>query len=97
VNGFFLDPVTLLYAADELVERNATWETRTYAHGFLAIGDTSGPDAILIRSRDDGGDDPPVYLVDVGTMTPDHMRPLAPSLSDWIERGCPLGTGDEGT
>ena len=76
-----------LYAPDELIERNVTYETREYCPGYLAIGDDSGGRAIMI---DPCLPDPPVYCVDHGAMTADAFERLAPGLSGWLQRGGPL-------
>ncbi|RDZ27607.1 SMI1/KNR4 family protein [Lysobacter silvisoli] len=77
----FLDDRIRLYAPDELIERNATYESRDYCPGYLAIGDDSGGRAIMIDPR---LPDPPVYVVDHGAMTADAFEALAPALSAWL-------------
>jgi hypothetical protein len=76
----------VLYAADDLAERNETFEVQEYAPGYLAIGDDSGGRSILIAL--DGS--PRVFIVDQGSMDPDDFEEVAPDFAEWIERGAPL-------
>lgn len=82
-DGFMLNSGIGLYGTAEIVERNATFEVATYAPGFIAIGDDSGGEAIMLSF-----DRPGVYLVPQGVMDPDCMMRLAASLDDWISGGC---------
>lgn len=77
------------YAAEDVPERQATYEVAEYAPGYLLIG-TVSDFPVLLRA----GAASPVYENDWGAMTPDCMHELAPSLAAWIERGCPGKTGD---
>lgn len=83
-----LDPVgrVLLYSTDDLAERNETFGVRTYAPGYLAIGDDSGGRAILIAL-----DGPPaVFVVDHGSMDPDDFAEAGPDLVGWLDEGAAL-------
>jgi hypothetical protein len=73
-----------IYSAEEVPERNATYEVAGYAPGYLLVG-TVNDFPVLLRA----GRSSPVYENDWGAMTPDVMEELAPSLATWIERGCP--------
>ena len=77
-----------IYAADDVPERNATYEVAEYAPGYLLIG-TVNDFPLLLRA----GRASAVYQNDWGAMTPDIMDELAPSLADWVERGCPDRNG----
>ena len=46
--GRLVEPGLLLYAADELLERNRAFETSLYCPGYLAIGDDSGGRAVVM-------------------------------------------------
>lgn len=61
--GKFCNDAVRLYAADELIERNETYETKRYCPGYLTIGDDSGGRAIVIALQSTSG---PVYFVDHG-------------------------------
>jgi hypothetical protein len=73
-----------IYSTEEVPERNETFKVAEYAPGYLLIG-TVNDFPILLRA----GRASPVYENDSGAMTPDIMDELAPSLTAWIERGCP--------
>jgi hypothetical protein len=75
-----------IFAVAEVPERNATYEVAKYAPGYILIG-TVWDFPVLLRSARSSA----VYQNDWGAMTPDCMKELAPSLSAWIERGCPGG------
>jgi hypothetical protein len=77
-----------IYAAGDVPERNATYEVAEYAPGYLVVG-TVNDFPVLLRA----GPTSPVYENDWGAMTPDCMDELAPSLAEWIERGCPDRNG----
>ncbi|APB63117.1 TPA: SMI1/KNR4 family protein [Pseudomonas aeruginosa] len=82
--GRLVEPGLLLYAADELLERNRAFETSLYCPGYLAIGDDSGGRAVVMALDDHWQ---ALFLVDHGAMTPDCFEPLAPSLEAWLEAG----------
>lgn len=50
--GRLVEPGLLLYAADELLERNRAFETSLYCPGYLAIGDDSGGRAVVMALDD---------------------------------------------
>jgi hypothetical protein len=85
--GKFLGPSVRLYAADEVIERNQTYESQLYCPGFIAIGDDSGGRAIVIGTGDTSG---PVFIVDQGAMSPDDFVQLAKSLEQWAEQSYPV-------
>ncbi|HST62994.1 MAG TPA: SMI1/KNR4 family protein [Longimicrobium sp.] len=85
-NGFTTDKGLLLYSAEDLAERNETFEVRAYAPGFLAIGDDSGGRSILIAL--DGS--ATVYIVDQGSMDPDEFIEVSPDLLEWLHQGAEL-------
>ena len=77
----------LIYAAESLIERNETYETKIYCPGYLTIGDDSGGRAVVIPI-----DQPlcKVYLVDHGSMSPSDFDLLPKSFHAWLEDGCPI-------
>ena len=53
--GRLVEPDLLLYAADELLERNRAFETSLYCPGYLAIGDDSGAGLLRTPGTQPGG------------------------------------------
>jgi hypothetical protein len=47
---------------------------------------------VLLRA----GKSSPVFENDWGAMSPETMKELAPSLDEWVARGCPDSTGESG-
>ena len=81
--GRLVEPDLLLYAADELLERNRAFETLSTAP-VTWPGDDSGGRAVVMALDDHWQ---ALFLVDHGAMTPDCFEPLAPSLEAWLEAG----------
>lgn len=77
----------LLYGADSLIERNATYETLLSCPGFITIGDDSGGRAVML-ALDDG--DRAVYLVGHGSMQRDDFEVAANDFTSWLAADCPL-------
>jgi hypothetical protein len=77
-----------IYPVEVVPERNATYEVAEYAPRYLVVG-TVNDFPVLLRA----GRRSPVYENDWGAMTPDCMDELAPSLAEWIGRGCPDRNG----
>jgi hypothetical protein len=77
----------LLYPADYLIERNETFETKTYCPGYIAIGDDSGGRAFLIPINKPVDT---VYMVGHGYMSPKGFRALPLGFEQWLSEGCPL-------
>ena len=75
---------TLVYGTVSIVERNTTFESKTYCPGHVAIADDSGGSALVV-SLDDGS----IHCVDMGAMTPDCFRPIASSFEAWVKSGFP--------
>ena len=81
-----------IYPAEDVPERNTTCEVARYSPGYFVIG-TVNDFPVLLRA----GKSSPVFENDWGTMSPEIMRELAPSLEDWIAAGCPDCNGDLAT
>jgi hypothetical protein len=77
----------LLYAAESLIERNETYETKVYCPGYLTIGDDSGGRAVVIPTDQPLGT---VYLVGHGIMSPNYFKLLPMSFGAWVNEGCPV-------
>lgn len=82
--GQFCSELVRLYDVDEIIERNETYETKTYCPGFLTIGDDSGGRAIVIALGSACG---PVYLVDHGDMSPAGFVTVASDIETWVSSG----------
>jgi hypothetical protein len=76
----------LIYSADDVVERNETFETKEYCPGYIAIGDDSGGSAIITNL---GVKEGPVFLVGHGSMSLDDFVQLASDLQTWLKHGFP--------
>lgn len=77
----------LLYGADSLMERNATYETQLSCPGFIAIGDDSGGRAVMLALD---GSDRAVYLVGHGSMQRDDFELAADDFASWLAADCPV-------
>lgn len=84
-NGLGLENGILIYASNEILERNETYQVEKYMPGFISIGDDSGGRAIMLSRTL-----PEVFLVGYGCLDTDEMKTIANSLSEWIDSGCPL-------
>lgn len=80
-------PSLLLYHADDLVKRNATFQVVRYVPGFLAVGDDSGGRLVVIKLDDESA---APRIVDSGGILVSEMRSLADSWSQWEGLGFPL-------
>lgn len=76
-----------LYNASNVIERNHCYETKTYAPGFINIGDDSGGMAFILSLT---AADPMVYRVGHGSMDPQYAELVAHSFSQWLADGCPV-------
>ena len=73
------------YAADEIVERNETYETRAYCPGYLTLGDDGGGRAVVVH----GALAPPtVFVVGHGSMREADFVVVGGGLREWIDGGC---------
>ncbi len=80
----------LLYGRVSFVERNETYETKTYCPGFVTVGDDGGGRQILLPLT--GG---PVTIVDAGSMDPALSETVAGDFGEWLAAGCPLPGEEE--
>lgn len=77
----------LLYGADSLMERNATYDTALACPGYITIGDDSGGRAVMLALD---GTSTAVYLVGHGTMQRDDFELAADDFASWLAADCPL-------
>lgn len=87
-NGFGLPTGLIVYAAEDVPERNETFEVGVYAPGYLAIGDDSGGRLVVLHLQRPG-----VWIVDAGSLHPDDMVLLSASLGQWVVSGFGLISG----
>lgn len=87
-NGVSASLVTI-YPAEDVPERNTTYEVAKYSPGFFVIG-TVNDFPVLLRA----GKSSPVFENAWGAMSPEIMSELAPSLADWITAKCPDSSGE---
>lgn len=85
--GEYLSDSVLLYDADDVIERNETYESKAYCPGFLTIGDDGGGRAVVIAL---GKEPSPVYVVGHGSMSRDDFVQVAANLSSWVSSGAPV-------
>jgi len=87
LNGATVGDLAHFYAPADLLERNETYETRTYCPGWLTIGDDGGGSAIVVAP-----DQWPtaVYLVGHGSMSRADFVAVAEALHEWVGSGCEL-------
>jgi len=75
------------YAADEIVERNLTYESREYCPGYLALGDDGGGRAVVVHGE---LVPPTVFVVGHGSMSEPDFIAVGAQLADWLDAGCPV-------
>ncbi|QWP76180.1 hypothetical protein J5226_21740 [Lysobacter sp. K5869] len=76
-----------LYALDEIVERNLTYEIREYCPGFVTIGDDGGGRAVVVH----GALTPPtVFVVGHGSMSEADFVAVGADPHEWFDRACPV-------
>ena len=86
------DDGLVIYAPDQIAERNEIYEVAIYLPGHLMIGDDSGGRGVLLDSSG------AVWICDMGALDEECREPLAAHLAQWVEQGCPLpssGTVDD--
>jgi hypothetical protein len=82
-DGLRTDTVTS-YAAEELAERNQTFEVAEYLPGRVLIGDNGGGVGFLIAAS---AGDPAVVPVGLGSLLESDLEVVAESLSAWAADG----------
>lgn len=76
--------MSLFYPCSCVPERNATYDVSTDAPGYFVIGRVNDF-PVLLRA----GKESAVYQGGWGYLHPSYFVTLAPSLLQWINRGCP--------
>jgi cell wall assembly regulator SMI1 len=85
-NGF-IGRRYIFYMADELTERNSTYEVPQYMPNWLLIGDDGGGYGIALRLTDKPSKP---YLIEHGVMMEEFAILQAESLEKWISDGLPF-------
>ena len=83
------DDGLMIYAPEEVAERNQTYEVAEYLPGHLMVGGDSGGRGILI---DDSG---VVWICGLGALFLDVRELLSPHLAQWVEQDCPMPSWDD--
>lgn len=71
--------------ADDIYERNETFQVQEYAPGYLAIGDDSAGRSIVLDLKTEN-----VLIVDQSSMDPDDMEKIADTIGEWLQSNCRL-------
>jgi hypothetical protein len=80
-NGFRVGD-WLFFSAEDIIERNATYEVQVEAPGWVAIANDGAGSFLLCRDTD-----PAVYKADMSSV--ETRRLLSEDAISWIEDGCP--------
>lgn len=73
----------VIYPAGEVYEVNETYAVAEYLPGYLAIGDDSGGQFVVIPYAGEG-----VYAVGQGCLDEGFFEVLAESIHAWVQAGC---------
>ena len=84
-NGFSIGGGLVIYGAEDIVERNETWEVDEYASGFIAIGDDGGGNVFLMLQD---ADEKEVLVIGSGDMNPSHANLVTSDFTKWVNSGC---------
>ncbi len=80
-DGFFMPNGITVYSAEDIVERNETFQISEFSAAYLLIGDNSGGKGFLIKKS---GPDQAVYSSDLGDLDPRGFVREASSIEHWI-------------
>ena len=84
-DDFAMGESVLLYGTDSFIERNETYEIKTYCPDYVTIGDDSGGRQLLLSFHSGA-----LSLVDAGSMNPQDAYEVAPDFEAWLAAGYPL-------
>ena len=87
--GVSRDDGLMIYAPEDVAERNQTYEVAEYLPGHLMVADDSGGRGVLV---DEGG---VIWICDMGAWDMECREPLASSLVQWVALDCPLPSWDD--
>ncbi|MBU3107983.1 SMI1/KNR4 family protein [Clostridium gasigenes] len=83
-NGLLTNGTISIFGADNILERNRTYEVQVYAEGYVAIGLRDGDDFLLMHTEETAKE---VISVDCGDMNPINAEPFAEDFIEWINNG----------
>lgn len=83
-NGLSIGGGLFIYATEDILERNETWEVDKYAPGTIAVGDDGGGNVFLMYASQNTKE---VLVVDCGDMNPDHAAIITSDFSKWVNEG----------
>lgn len=79
----------MIYAPEQVAERNQTYEVAQYLPDHLMVGDDSGGQGILVDSSG------AVWICGMGALDVECREPLTAHLTQWVALGCPLPSWDD--
>lgn len=86
VNGFVEEKGIKIYGIEEIKERNETFEVEKYLPGYVAIGDDSGGNLLLMKAC---ALSTSVFLSDCGSLFLDESNDkIINDFESWIDDGC---------
>ena len=86
VNGFIDKKGVKIYSINEIKERNETFEVNKYLPEYVAIGDDSGGNLLIMNACSSAKK---VYLSDCGSLFLNESEDLVTcDFEEWIENGC---------
>ena len=83
-NGFLLSNGLNIYSAEDIIERNTTYEVHEYCPEHFLIGDDSGGTGILL-SRDENNQT--IYSSGLGDLYPPEFREVSSDIQAWVDSG----------
>lgn len=83
------DDGLMIYAPEDVAERNQTYEVEEYLPAHLMIADDSGGRGVLVD--EDGA----IWICGMGAWDMECRDPLAPSLAQWVAQNCPMPSWDD--
>ncbi|MFC7422030.1 hypothetical protein ACFQNF_19410 [Iodobacter arcticus] len=77
---YLRDDGLLIYCAEDLEERNETFEIATYCPGYILIGDNSGGRGFLMSTQGTGE----IFSSDFGDLSPDYFLIVSSDFTSWM-------------
>lgn len=83
-NGLLLSNGLHIYSAEDIIERNTTYEVHEYCPEHFLIGDDSGGTGFLL-SQDENNKT--IYSSGLGDLYPPEFRIVSSDIQAWIDSG----------
>lgn len=83
-NGFVAENGVVIFGIDIINERNATYEVREYAEGYVAVGSNGGGKFLLMAANESATE---LIQVDSGIMNPTYANVVSGNFIKWINDG----------